>query len=239
MKRDIRNVAASKRERLANRARARGDAFDLVTRRFFFERFLYRLGISPVANRFVLKGAMLFQLLADQPYRATVDLDLLRRRGAGTEDLPAEVRSILAQTVEPDDGVRFDPSSLTSEPIRAQDEYAGTRLHFAARLGVIVDRLQVDVGSADSVWPPPQTMTYPPLLDDPAPHVLAYRRETVIAEKSEAMLTLGIRNSRMKDFFDIHYLATHFDFDGDTLCEALRRTLSRRQTLVPNEPPMP
>jgi Nucleotidyl transferase AbiEii toxin, Type IV TA system len=150
----VRNVAASKRDRLADRAKSRREAFDLVIRHFFFERFLYRLSISPVADRFVLKGAMLFQLWAGQPYRATADLDLLRKGERDETALAADVRVILSQAVDPDDGVVFDASSVTVGPIRAEDEYAGIRARFVARLGSIRDRLQVDVGTGDAVWPP-------------------------------------------------------------------------------------
>jgi Nucleotidyl transferase AbiEii toxin, Type IV TA system len=234
----LRNVAASRRERLAQRAKSRGDVFDLVLRRFFFERFLYRLSISPASDRFVLKGAMLFQLWADQPYRSTVDLDLLRKGALDPEALVDDLRRVLSQPVDPDDGVTFDVDSLAVEPIRAEEEYVGVRARFVARLGAIRHRLQVDVGTGDAVWPAPKRVVYPVLLDDPAPRVLAYARETVIAEKVEAMVTLGIRNSRIKDFFDIHYLAAHFDFDGSSLCEALRRTLERRRTPIPQDVPV-
>jgi hypothetical protein len=238
LKREVRNVAASKRERLAHRAKSRGDAFDLIVRRFFFERFLYRLSISPVSGRFVLKGAMLLQLWADQPYRATVDLDLLRKGVGDAAALVDDLRIILTQPVDPDDGVAFDIDSLAVEPIRAEEEYAGMRVRFVARLGAIRDRLQVDVGTGDAVWPAPTRIVYPVLLEDPSPFVLAYSRETVIAEKVEAMVTLGIRNSRIKDFFDVHYLASHFDFDGPVLGEAVRRTFERRDTPLPIDPPI-
>lgn len=207
MKHGLRNVAASKRDRLALHAKSRGDAFDLVVRHFFFERFLYRLSISPAADRFVLKGAMLFQLWADQPYRATADLDLLRKGPPDDAGLADDMRLILNQHVDPQDGVDFDVGSLHLEPIRTEDEYAGRRTRFMARLGTTRDRLQVDIGTGDTVWPAPRRIVYPVLLDDATPRVFAYSRETVIAEKAEAMVTLGIRNSRIKDFFDIHYLA--------------------------------
>jgi len=238
LKRDLRNVAASRRERLANRAKARREAFDLVVRHFFFERLLYRLSISPVEDRFVLKGAMLFQLWADQPYRATADLDLLRKGVRDDAALARDLNAILTQAVDPDDGVQFDPGSLILEPIRVEDEYAGIRARFVARLGSIRDRLQVDVGTGDVVWPAPKRVIYPVLLDDASPRVLAYTRESVIAEKLEAMMTLGIRNSRIKDFFDIRYLASHFDFDGPALSEAVERTFKRRKTLIPVDTPI-
>ena len=238
MKAGVRDVAASRRERLAQRAKSRGDVFDLVLRQFFFERFLYRLSISPASDRFVLKGAMLFQLWADQPYRSTVDLDLLRKGARDPHALADDLQRVCSQPVDPDDGVRFDADSLAVEPIRAEEVYAGVRARFIARLGAARHRLQVDVGTGDAVWPAPKRVVYPVLLNDPAPHVLAYARETVIAEKVEAMVTLGITNSRIKDFFDIHYLAAHFDFDGPSLREAVRRTFRRRETPFPGGVPV-
>jgi len=128
MKRTIVNVAASKRERLLNRARARQEPFDLVVRRFFFERFLFRLQMSPVSDRFVLKGAMLFHLWSGHVYRPTADLDLLWSGRGDAGALIADLATILAVQVEPDEGVRFDPASIVSSAIRQEDEYAGTRL---------------------------------------------------------------------------------------------------------------
>ncbi len=239
MKRDIRNVAASVRQRLANRARAAGEDFGLLLRRYFFERFLYRLGTSDASGRFVLKGAMLLQLWADQPYRSTIDLDLLRRGTADEAALRRDLREVLTTAVIPDDGVRFDAGTMTIEPIRIEDQYGGLRVHFNAVLGTARNRLQVDIGVGYSAWPPPKRTEYPVLLDSPAPKILTYAKETVIAEKLEAMVLLGLKNSRVKDFFDVHYLAATFPFDGAVVIEAIRRTFLRRKTPIPAEVPVP
>jgi hypothetical protein len=159
-------------------------------------------------ERFVLKGAMLLRLWSDQPYRATRDLDLLRK-GDGS-----------------------------FEAIRAEDEYAGTRATLPARCGKARLSLQIDMGLGDSVWPAPRSCAYPALLDFPPPEVLAYPREAVVAEKLEALVVLGDRNSRIKDFFDLHHLASRFEFDRETLAEAVRRTFARRKTPIPVEPPI-
>lgn len=233
---DIRNIAASVRARLTNRARASGDEFQLVVRRYFYERFLARLAASEARDRFVLKGAMLFQLWADQPYRATADLDLLYRGSADHAKLERELREILVIDVD-EDGVTFDADGIESENIRAADEYAGVRVHFIARLGTIRDRLQVDIGIADSVWPPPQKSEYRTLLGSDPPSILTYSRESVIAEKFEAMILLGMTNTRIKDFFDIHYLASTFAFEGISVAEAMRRTLTARKTKLPVDEP--
>ncbi len=231
------NLAESVRQRLLNLARHKGEDFQVTLNNYFFERFLYRLSRSKVHDRFVLKGALLLRLWADQPYRATLDLDLLRRGGSDREAVAADIRAICDTIVEPD-GVEFDASDLTLEPIREDQEYAGLRTSFTAKLGNAQIRLQVDIGVGDAVWPTPRKHAYPAMLEFPAPHVLTYSREAVVAEKFEAMVVLGARNSRIKDFFDIHYLATHFPFEGAELAETIRRTFGRRKTPLPEEVPV-
>lgn len=232
-----RDRAASVRARLLNLARARGEDFQVTLRSYLFERFLYRLSRSEMRERFVLKGAMLLRLWADQPYRATVDLDLLSRGSSDPASVTRDIAAICSTDV-PDDAVVFDVATITAEPIRAQEEYAGVRMMFDARLGTIHDRLQADIGFGDALWPAAEEMAYPVALGDPAPLIRVYRPETVIAEKLDAIVTLGIRNSRIKDFFDIDYLAQTERFDRAVLVEAVRRTFQRRGTPVPAEPPV-
>ena len=213
---------------LLNRAKQTGDDYQTLLTSFCFERFLYRLGVSSVRDRFVLKGAMLLRLWSDQPYRATRDLDLLQRatarstRFATTSGRSARHRSSRTAVV-------FDADAIRIDAIRAEDEYAGTRVTLPARCGTARLTLQIDMGLGDAVWPAPRCCIYPGLLDFPAPKVLAYPREAVVAEKLEAMVVLGDRNSRIKDFFDLHYLASQFEFDRATLAEAVRRTFERRR----------
>ena len=231
------NLAASVLARLLNRAKETGDDHQTLLTGYCLERFLYRLGASDCHGRFVLKGAMLLRLWSDRPYRATRDLDLLRRGDGAFDAIRDDLRAIIAMPVPPD-GVTFDGESIEIEPIRAEDEYAGTRATLLARCGQARLTLQIDMGLGDSVWPEPRSCAYPALLDFPAPELLAYPREAVVAEKLEAMVVLGDRNSRIKDFFDLHHLATHFAFDRATLVEAVRRTFARRHTIVLSEPPI-
>jgi len=231
------NLPASVAARLLHRARETGDAYQTLLTSFCFERFLYRLGGSAARERFVLKGAMLLRLWSDQPYRATRDLDLLRHGDGSVEAIRSDVQAICAVPAEPD-GIVFDASSIRIEPIRAEDEYAGTRVTLLARCGTARLTLQIDMGLGDSVWPPAWSCVYPALLDFPAPRILAYPREAVVAEKLEAIVVLGDRNSRIKDFFDLHHLASHFEFDRATLSEAIRRTFERRRTPLPEEEPL-
>lgn len=232
-----RNVAASVTARLLNRAKQTGDDYQNLLTGFCFERFLFRLGLSTASDRFVLKGAMLLRLWSDQPYRATRDLDLLRKGDGSLDAIRIDIKSICDVDVEPD-GVFFDPASIRIEAIRSEDEYAGTRAALPARCGTARLVLQIDIGVGDAVWPAPQPCTYPALLEFPPPRVLAYPRETVIAEKLEAIVVLGDRNSRIKDFFDLDYLARHFEFDRATLAEAIKRTFAQRRTPVPAEQPI-
>jgi predicted nucleotidyltransferase component of viral defense system len=234
---EIRNLSASVLARLLTRARQTGDDYQNLITAFLSERFLYRLGASKVHDRFVLKGAMLLRLWADQPYRATRDLDFLRLGGGTAEAIRADVEEICTTKVAPD-GVAFEPSSIRLEAIRPEDEYAGTRLSLVARCGSARVNFQVDVGIGDTPWPLPHSRSYPALLEFPAPTLLVYAPESVIAEKLEAIFVLGDRNSRIKDFFDLCHLAKSFEFDSATLAESIRRTFQNRHTPIPVEEPI-
>lgn len=237
MTRERRYLAASVAARLLNQARDAGDPYQSILTAYCFERLLYRVGVSSARDRFVLKGAMLLRLWSDRPYRATRDLDLLRSGEGSYGAVRSDLQSICTQRVVPD-AVTFDVDAIRIEGIGAADEYVGTRATIPTQCGTARLRLQVDMGLGDSVWPAPIVCTYPGLLDLPRPSVLAYPREAVIAEKFEAMVLPGDRNSRIKDFFDIVHLARRFEFDRQTLAEAVSRTFARRQTPVPADPPI-
>jgi len=231
------DLAASVAARLLNQAKATGENHENLLIRYCLERFLYRLGASECRERFVLKGAMLLRLWSDRPYRATYDLDLLRRGPGARESILADLRAIVSTPVPPD-AVSFDGDRIQLEAIRAEDEYAGTRATLPVRCGTARLMLQIDMGVGDAVWPAAEACSYPTLLDSPAPNLLAYPREAVVAEKLEAMVLLAARNSRIKDFFDLHHLASRFEFDRTTLAEAVRRTFARRSTAIPEEDPV-
>lgn len=231
------NLGASVAARLLNLAAKRGLDYQTVLTSYVLERFLYRLGVSDLREHFVLKGALLLRLWSDRPYRATRDLDLLRRGDPGFEQVRRDIEAIVSTAVSPD-AVSFDAESIRIEAIRAEDEYAGVRAMLNARLGSARVSLQIDMGVGDAVSPVPRTCHYPTYLEFPAPQILAYPREAVIAEKFEAMIILGDRNSRIKDFFDIHYLASHFEFDRTTLRVAIRQTFDRRRTPIPPDAPV-
>jgi len=193
-----RDLPASVSARLLHRAKQTGRDYQEVFVAYCIERLLYRVGASALRDAFVLKGAMLLRVWSERPYRATRDLDLLRRGDGSLEALRADLEVICSLPVEPD-GITFDCASMKVEAIRAADEYVGTRVTLVAWCGKARLPLQVDIGVGDSVWPAPQPCFYPALLDAPAPDVLAYPREAVVAEKLEAIVVLGDRNSRIKD----------------------------------------
>lgn len=231
------NLAASVGHRLRNLAKAQGEQLQNVLNRYGLERLLYRLSQSAHRDRFVLKGALLFTLWSEEPHRRTRDLDLL---GFGAEQI-AEweqvFREICGVVVEPD-GLEMLAASVRGEVIRVEEEYAGVRIKLMAMLGKARIPMQVDVGFGDAVTPAPQEMLFPTLLDFPSPALRAYRPETVIAEKFQAMVDLGLRNTRLKDFYDIWKLAQQFEFEGEVLAEAIRATFARRQTALPNDVPL-
>lgn len=209
-----------------NLSRERGEDFQLVLTRYGLERLLYRLAKSPHAKEFVLKGAMLFQLWTGEPHRSTRDLDLLGMGDPSADRLRQLFQKICSLSV-PDDGLVFLTDAIQAELIKKADEYQGIRLRIEACLGSAHLPLQIDIGFGDAITPGPQVVTYPTLLEFPAPQLNAYPRETVIAEKFQSMVQLGIANSRMKDFYDVWTLARQFDFDGNGLCEAIRATFQR------------
>ena len=225
-------LAQSVQTRLVRHAKALGADPNLVLARYATERLLYRLSRSPHADRFVLKGALLLTVWLGEAIRPTRDADLLGFGDLSGEALTATFAEICAVPVEPD-GLTLDVSSIHVIAIRAEDTYGGQRVTLLARLGPARLRIQVDVGIGDAVTPEPEWIEYPSLLDLPRPRLRAYRPETAIAEKVHAMVTLGSKNSRMRDLFDVHALATRQSFDGDTLVRSLRATFARRRTEIP------
>jgi predicted nucleotidyltransferase component of viral defense system len=225
------------RQRLLNLAKERGEEFNVVLARYANERLLYRLSVSKYRSRFVLKGATLIQAWGVGRHRATRDLDLLGHGESDPAAVAAVVREICGTKVE-DDGLVFAADSIQAARIREDQVYEGVRVRLTALLAGAAIPVQVDVGFGDAVTPQPRVLIVPTLLDHPAPKLAAYPRESVVAEKLEAMVVLGIGNSRMKDFFDVAYLAQHFAFDGARLVRSIRTTFLRRGTAIPDAPPI-
>lgn len=235
MVKDIKNITASTRARLLNLSQQSGQIFDLVLTRFALERLLYRIGQSEDADRFVLKGAMLLMTWFDEPHRGTRDLDLLGFGDPDPDAMIATFQNILAQ--EFDDGIHFDAGALRVDRIRENHDYGGLRLRTTADIGGAVIRIVIDIGFGDAVEPGVELVDYPTMLAFPAPRLRSYSRETVIAEKFQAMVDLGRANTRMKDFYDIWILSRSFAFEGDRLARAIQATFTRRGTPIPQDLP--
>ncbi len=237
MPREPRNIGASVRARLLDRARAERSDFQILLTRYALERLLYRLSVSPHRDRFILKGAMLFVTWVADPFRPTRDLDLLGHGDADAVAIAETFRAICAQPVA-DDGVTFDVAALTAAPIREEIEYGGVRVRTTATIAGARIAIQVDIGFGDAITPAAIEIDYPALLDGPAPHLRAYPVETVVAEKFEALVTLGVANSRLKDFYDLWVISRTFEFRQTALVEAVQRTFERRGTILPSDIPV-
>lgn len=230
------NPAASARDRLLALARERGEDFQLVLTRYGLERLLYCLSQSPHRDRFVLKGAMLFILWSRNPHRPTRDVDFLGSGDSSETGLLEVFRDLCAMSAQ-GDSVMFDPESVRVESIRDDTEYGGMRVTLTGQLAGARIPIQADIGFGDAVTPETVVMEFPTLLGGPAPRLRAYPRETVIAEKYQALVALGMANSRMKDFYDLWVMAQDFDYQGESLAQAIGNTFARRRTELPEDTP--
>ena len=232
-----RNISASVRDRLLNKARAEKLDYNLLLTRYALERMLYRLSISKQRDQFLLKGALLFDLWFDVPHRPTHDADFL---GFGSAEIP-HIEEIFRDIcrIKVEDGIAFQPDTVKAAEIRKEANYAGVRGTLLGMLDSARCPVQIDIGFGDAVVPGPDEVHYPVILGEmPEPHLHVYPRYTVVAEKLEALTSLGMLNSRMKDFFDLWILAKHSDFDGQILSRAVAATFERRRTAVPHGVPI-
>ena len=227
----VKNIPASVHQRLKNAAEISGRTFNDIAQYYALERWLYRLSQSRCAGDFILKGALLLVAWRAPVFRATRDIDLLAKT-SNDLDFIKKVVSEICTTEVPENGLIFDVESLSTETIAEDADYEGVRAKFQARLATTRLAMQIDMGFSDVVTPAPVTIHYPTLLDGPEPVLRAYNRETAIAEKFEAMVSMGRLNSRMKDFFDIWLLATTCEFRGAELQAAIIATFQRRGTVV-------
>lgn len=235
MAKAVTNVGASVRARLLNLSRETGQNYNLLLTRYALERLLHRLTQTGHRDRFVLKGAMLMTTWFDDPHRPTRDIDLLGFGDAEPEAMLEVFREVCS--VEADDGVEFDREALKVTANREDLAYGGLRLQTFASVGGARLRIVIDIGFGDAVEPGLEELELPVLLDQPSPVLRAYARETVIAEKFQAMVMLGQANTRLKDYYDLWVLSQSYEFDGDRLASAIAATFKRRSTAVPTEIP--
>jgi len=230
------NIAHSIFQRLLNRAKANKEDFNLLLSRYGMERFLYRLSVTSYRDRFILKGASLFFVWKGQNYRVTRDADFLGFGNPDMEQLADVFRDICGVEFQ-DDGMIYLPDTLKIVEIREDQEYDGVRITLAGFLNQARIPIQIDIGFGDTITPAPENIEYPVLFDCPPPLLKAYPRYTLVAEKLEAIVKLGLANSRMKDFYDLWLISKLFSFEGNVLRNALENTFERRRTAFPAATP--
>lgn len=229
---NIKNAAASVHQRLLQKARESSRPFNEILQHFAIERFIYRLSRTPQAERFILKGALMFSVWGGQVSRPTMDIDLLGRIDNSIEAIVAAMKDACGIETKAD-GLSFQSETITASRITEDAEYEGVRVRVRGNLGRARFLMQIDIGFGDVIVPGPIKVTYPTLLNFPAPKLKGYTKESTIAEKFQAMVKLGILNSRMKDFYDIWLLSRMFDFSGETLSKAIEKTFKNRNTQIP------
>lgn len=235
MSKPLKNVAASVRQKLANLGKESNRPFAELLQYYGMERFLYRLSRSKHRDRFVLKGALMFVVWDTPRSRATKDIDFLAKTENTVENLAGIAQDVCRVEAE-EDGLAFDPAAVTGEIIKENADYSGVRISFEGKLERAKIPMQLDIGFGDSITPAPMEIEYPVLLDQPSPRLKGYPPETVVAEKFEAAVKLGMPNTRMKDFYDLWLMSRQFDFDGATLAKAVQATFARRSTELTTSP---
>jgi len=232
------NAVSSIRAKLLNKSREQKADFGRILISYGLERLLYRLSVSGYRDEFVLKGAMLFTCWSGDVHRATRDVDFLKSGDASVVYLTQVFTDLCEQTIDTEDGLIFDASTIKAAEIREDDNYGGIRVTMKATLAKAVIPIQADIGIGDAVTPSPEDIEFPSLLGMPTPALKAYPIETVIAEKFEAMVSIGFANSRMKDFYDIWTIQKFMNPNVEILSMAIANTFQRRGTALPKETPI-
>jgi predicted nucleotidyltransferase component of viral defense system len=230
MTKPIKNYGKSIKTKLLNLMNSSGYKYMYLLARYFNERLLYRVSVSPYRENFLLKGGSLLYALNGLETRPTIDIDFMAHRiSRDREHLENVFREIMSiECLE--DGVTFDVDGLRSEPITVEKEYPGTRFFVTAQMDTIVYPMSMDIGFGDVVTPSPVSVDFPLLLQDvPSINIQAYSLETIVAEKFHAMVERDVNNSRMKDFFDCYQILTTKELDDEILFEAVKATFDNRE----------
>lgn len=237
MRENIKNIEASVRDRLKNKAKKSHRPFAEVLQYYCMERFLFRFSQSKYKDTFILKGALMFTVWEVTERRTTLDIDFLAYHDNQVAAIEKVIKDVCKIRV-PVDALIFDPETVTGQKIKEDADYEGVRVKFLGFLELSRISMQIDVGFGDIIYPRPKIIDYPTILDFPKPHLKGYTLESVVSEKFETMVKLGLLNSRMKDFYDIWLMTRQFDFDGAKLSEALKKTFGQRKTLLPKKIPL-
>ena len=231
------NLVASLQDCLKNEGRRTGIHYASLLEQFALSRFFARLAQSDYADRFVLKGAQLFRFLKQEGHRPTRDADFLSFGDHDPEALKEIFTEICQLTPAQDDALSWE--NIRAAAIRDENSYGGVRVLMTAQLGKVRIPLQFDIGFGDIITPGIHVQTWSAPLDYQDVPLATYPMETVVAEKLEAAVSLGINNSRMKDFYDLHWLQSHLEFEGNDLTAAVTNTFARRETAIPDTIPVP
>lgn len=237
MKKEIKNVKASVRALLNNKARETNRPFMEVLQYYGMERFLYRLSCSKYSDKFILKGALMFTVWEVPERRPTIDIDFTADYDNKVDVIENVIKDVCKVTFEAD-GIEFDPEAVSGQKIKEDADYEGVRIKFFGLLGRAKIPMQIDVGFGDQIYPKPNVIQYPTILDMKEPNIKGYPIESVVSEKFEAIVKLGSLNSRMKDFYDIWLMIRSFDFDGFMLAKAIKKTFNHRNTSIPDKLPL-
>jgi hypothetical protein len=237
MKKEVKNIEASVKAQLQNKAKETNRSFSEILRYYGMERFLYRFSQSKYVDKFVLKGALLFAVWQIPERRTTLDIDFLARFDNQVAAIEAVMKDVCNVSVDPD-GLTFDSATVQGRKFKEDADYEGVRVKCIGFLVRARIPMQIDVGFGDVIYPKTKVIDYPVILDFPKPHLNGYPAESVISEKFEAMIKLGLLNSRMKDFYDIWLMMRQFEFKGANLVEAIKKTFRHRKTDVPQASPL-
>jgi hypothetical protein len=237
MKKEIKNIEASVKAQLQNKAKETNRPFAEVLQYYGMERFLYRFSKSKCADKFILKGALLFAVWQIPERRTTLDIDFLAQLNNQLTIIETVIKDVCNVSVDPD-GLKFDSQTVKGRTIKEGADYEGVRVKLSGFLDRARIPMQIDVGFGDIVYPKIEAIDYPVILDFPKPHLNGYPQESVISEKFEAMIKLGLLNSRMKDFYDIWLIMRNFEFEGAILVEAIQNTFNHRKTDIPKNKPL-
>jgi len=233
----IKNMAHSVRTRLQNQARETERPFSEILQYYGIERFLYRLSCSKYKEKFILKGALMFTVWNVPKRRTTLDIDFMARYDNQIKSIETVMKDVCSTETAPD-GLVYDPETVKGQKIKENADYEGVRIKLLGFLDRSRISMQIDVGFGDVIYPKPEIIDFPVILNMPQPHLKGYPVESVVSEKLEAIIKLGPLNSRMKDFYDLWLIIHRFKFNRYELAAALEKTFEHRKTVIPQGKPL-
>ena len=221
--------AKSLMDKLKNLAKTCNITANEALQNYMFERILERLSISKYKNNFILKGGLLLSSIMGIDIRTTMDMDTCIKGITLTDEQLYEVlQEILSIDVE--DNVSFEIKN--SEPIREEDDYGGLRYNIIAKYEHLIVNLSIDIATGDAITPREIEYDYKMMFEDRSLKIMTYNIESIIAEKFQTVISRGILNSRMKDYYDLYYLITYKDFSKENLKNAITKTFEKRETSI-------